>query len=222
MTARLLSFAALLGIATWARHQTVVEPADPAPTLLLSIPSAIPEVPGWLGLRTHGGGELREGEPYWTGIEGTSRVVVLNGPTMQSLPWSEVPTGTSMRMVTRAGTIPIQFLGLQVGNYCDNEVDVAAFTGRTADDLIWILPDYGASATALPLTVHDTAGERIWTFGGEQLGLTRRGTYTATVWAGARRTHIDEVDLAADRMDGSELNPMDLHSDFRLPKLVAA
>ncbi len=175
--------------------------------------SSVPGVVGWLGLRA-GGAE----EPYWTGITGTSALVVLEGE------WAGVPAGAPVRMVTRAGVAPVRFVGVQRGRFgCDGgtELTVAAFDGVPSDDLAWVLPAEGPVATALPVTVADTEAERVWTVGGERLGVTRTGTYTARVWAGDKRIVLRTIDLREGLMAGAELQPVDVRSDHFVPQVVA-
>jgi hypothetical protein len=184
----------------------IAAPSWPAP--------AVSGVPGWLGLRAGS-----TGEPYWTGIAGTSALVVLEGE------WAAVPAGALVRMVTRAGVAPVRFVGVQRGRFgCDggSELTVAAFDAAPSDDLAWILPAEGPVATALPVTVADTEAERVWTVGGERLGVTRTGPYTARVWAGTERIVVRTIDLTKDRMAGAELHPVDVRSDHFVPQVVAA
>lgn len=180
-----------------------------------AVPNAPVEAPpGWLGVRAGAA------SPDWARITGTAPIVVLTEGAADAL-----PAGSSAWGIGRNAAGPLVSLGPQTGRFgCDGGYDVAV-TGLHGDvqgDLVWVSASPPRDARPLAVSVDGDDDHRVWQFGDHAVGLTRTGTFTADLWAGADRTTVRSIDHTTDNMDGYDPRPIRLTSDFRLPQVVAA
>lgn len=178
--------------------------AWPAPT--------VQDLPGWLALS----GATYESTP-WANIRDTP-------PTVLFAPW-DVPEGTAVRALVPGGSVAMTVGAPEQGRYgCDggHSVDVVPLAGADLPPgMIWVVPP-GTEASGLSLETTRTQDARTWAAGGHTVGLTRTGTYTATLWVDDPATVVGQVDVGKNLMAGYTKMPLDMDSSFLAPHVSAA
>lgn len=173
-------------------------------------------VPGWFGFVVRPADKRQRG---WTPAHPSASVAILDAEA-----WAEsVQEGAKFRLVTREGNLPLALSEVSRIPYgCDaNERVMAAF--RTPSDpveqLVWILPDGAATATAAAVPV--IAGpiskqQRSWTVGPLAIQVQLAGKLEGRLEVRAGGESVLASSFQKPAMEGADMAPLDLTRELEI------
>lgn len=193
-----------------------VKPAQqPAPDQPAGLPpNHFDRVPGWLGFTVRAADKRTRG---WTPAHPNATAVILDADA-----WSEtVEEGTRFRLVSREGNLPLTLSEVsQIPYGCDqNKRTMAAFRtpNDPAEQLVWILPEGYAAATALPVIRGSTRKhQRSWTVGPLAIRVQLDGKLDGRLEVREGSALVLARPFEKPAMEGADMAPLDLTRELEI------